>query len=340
MNKKILMILFIFMAIIYDSASFSFSFADMPKEKLFLAMEQYNHQNSSYLSKGKEYSFVTFNTGLLRSLFMNAPYYEERRAYLINQLFQDQSDFILLQEVWMEKDCNEIKKQASEKGYFAYGGLNRSHGLMILIRRYAISHIVSFQESFFKDQVWYESIAGFKRALLKAVVTLDNNHTLTLINTHLAPLPIQQTVRDREINEILSITKIDKKNNKNSDYLFLGGDFNQSPETAWESYQQLIRKGHLIDATVASNSKNAELMTYDVEHNTIAAKMFEHHPSWAERLDYHFIQDKRGFPFYVKKSDLAFTEYIPRNLCQVNIIDRKYKCNISDHFGVKSLIVL
>lgn len=270
---------------------------------------------------------MSYNIGLLNTRTVKSPNYKRRSALLkevMSKFLQDeQPDVVFIQELWHEKDFNNLLNVTDENGYVAairaYDSWGVRHiGQQIFVKKNILepgTDIGYLQFKSYGENAWWESsyFGNIHRGLLSAYITLKGSKKKILLgNTHFTPMLSvlripQAAVRQEQAKMLTSYLKeLFYSPDHPADYVLLGGDFNASPDSTSNElgaeenklvYLDFYAGTHLLDTYRAVHS-------FDDYQNTLVK----------ERIDFVFlgngiseklIRQKKGNMFYVKDARLV-----------------------------------
>ena len=204
-----------------------------------------------------DFKLVTINLGMLSHPFASVPWYDERSSALphIMETFikEEQPSIIFVQELWKYTDFFNLNEMALANGYLPLiDDYNQGHvkkrGMQILLNS-SIFDDSSFSRPGFwryktdkKEKIgaWYENLFSYERGVLYTKANLPGGLQLLLANTHLTPnnFGLQFQIRKDQLDSIFDFIRMEG----DTHYLFLGGDFNLSPEFSsskeWQSWMK------------------------------------------------------------------------------------------------------
>ena len=298
----------------------------------------------------------------IKVLDLETPYLEKRKPHLPDLIFA-KDDVLMLQEVWHPRDVAWLEREAKKRGFVAITSDRNVHndGLMTLVRRRMIdaqSDVVCTANAF--DNRWTpENIPGVHRGFQTVQFEHPQIGSITLLNTHLQPLPAQWMRRMEHAREIgLAAREIIEKDPQQ--LVLMGGDMNSGPyyrDDVWRcegdksrnwyrnamAYGVIEHYSGMADAVVMGQSSDAadddvELanagpgpegepvypFTASARSNALYAEQYQQKEPQA-RLDHLRINESNG-RCQVVSSEMTFTEELD--------IDGK-GVEPSDHYGVR-----
>lgn len=330
------------------------------------AQSSYLEQKPALESSEEELGLTSINLGLLQTIFVKVPDYDQRSDAFIGQLADHAesrgTDFTFVQEVWHEKDILKLQENNSSQGMISVaqgakesGYEQKKSGLDIRINMSKVEAVESTEFRPFLDESGdnirsqLEQFGGYQRGALVSVVLLKSGKRVALLNTHLTANALganNADLRKRQLNALLEIIGDLKKD---TDLVILGADFNISP--LWEAIE-----GRDMDGSKEHWDENAELYSYFVEKSGMvdtfnaihgASEGYTQDPTQnattdksnstknepRQRLDYVFVsrgdrsKDARG-GIAVKGAEVSLTKEVSSGV------------NLSDHFGVSATIAI
>ena len=192
-------------------------------------------------TKSFDLKLLTINLGLLNIPLVSVPYYDDR-ANLFPVVMKDfiqhkRPGILFIQELWNKKDFEALNKIASSLDYIPLISYNykniEKRGLQILIDRkivqeeYVHSGFWQYMQEEKPIRSWGEELLNYEPGLLYAQITLIDGKKILLGNTHLTPGVGEKIVRRKQLQSLMNHLK---SNSNSSDYIFLGGGFNLSPD--------------------------------------------------------------------------------------------------------------
>ncbi len=327
----------------FDNFERALNFNSSEFNQVFSYMKQMNDIGSILKQKGSnplKLKIGTFNSGMLDIIGLRVPKYEERVPFLVQEIAYRDFDILFIQELFNDYEQQMLESYALTYGYQFYRGTDenyKKHGMGILIKNSMTWGEIYFSEFIYTDQVFYEDKVNFLKGAIMAHFTLLNGQTISIYNTHLTAtnLPSVGGIRELQTNELIYyITQ------SQSDYKLFGGDLNSEDDTDEEVYRSIVTFSQSIDLFRAVNDMDINGYTYDTKNNNIAKKtitgLFDR-----ERIDYLMLSRTNPTAYYnAESSYLDFTNYLPKEKCSIRIFFRKKPCQLSDHFGITTVLNL
>ena len=340
---------------------------DAKIEAIYTQMRTTNRINQEKAKKTKAFDLklLTINLGLLSLPVTSVPYYRER-AKIFTSVMEDfierqRPGILFIQELWHKDDFEALNELASSLEYISLISYNyeniRKRGLQILIDRNIVQEEYlhgGFWQYTGKEgpiRAWYEDLYNYERGLLYADITLNDGYKILLGNTHLTPGLGQGEIREKQLQ---SLTNYLKNNADPFDYIFLGGDFNLSPDLTpkgnemreWHQNQYLyvhfnteMKKEDFYLMDTYRTVQNDQGFTQD-RSNPIAALGASTKNEPEQRLDYIWAgpAKKNGsMKLAVIYSRLIFNQPV---YSKKDSADKTIQIYLSDHFGVMSTLSL
>ena len=339
-GKLLICCLFVLFAV--RAGEFSLLENKIKKEKDYQAFAMLHHDLNQvgyelYQQKYQEaveLRVFSYNAGFLNMALIKVPEYKDRVKFFKATLDGVDFDILCLQEIWNDRERQELQQIASERNYFLYHGSKKNyerHGLVILINK-AIAREVHFDEYIYDKQAWYEPVSGYVKGALRAHITLLNGRTMLLVNTHLTA--VANGIRDKQAQEIIKNFQIE------ADYFLLTGDFNNNPFMKEQVYWPLVQHFKMLDTFLAQNPQE-EGATYDQVTNPVATKASPGGNDSSERIDYVLIgRGNAEVAYHVQDSGLIFTDDLPIEKCSISVDGQQLPCKLSDHYGVGAWLYL
>jgi exonuclease III len=267
------------------------------------------------------------------------PHQKIRQELLASQLWQQQADVLLLQEIFSPKLRTSLEQFFQKAGYHVVKHNNRTafrvgHGLMI-ISRYPLSSEPEYHP--------YQKATRLEENFCrKGILSVEVDHpewgALRLVNTHMGAIYPNYKKNDFQIGhqkrkrkQIEQFLDIIAKHQKKVPCL-MGGDFNthewkvQSGEARLlcPDYQLLTSQLSFCDSYRAVREDEGH--TYDGQHPYNRGDGCHKFTGGGRRLDYIFLAE--NFPAQVVNSERCFIEPVASK--------KATKVYLSDHYGLIS----
>ncbi len=307
-------------------------------------------------AEARDLKVVSLNTWLLSFLGHHIGRDMKERALVIPHLVAEENpDLIALQEVWPNRDKNELIDEFKKWGYDYSFEVPRNLGLgngLVIVSRYPIVD-TKISPRYHEITQLDEVIA--KKGAIYAEIELSPTEHIDFFTTHLGALSYdekagtyEKSQRKHQLEQYQELRDWFMKTRKNK-HAIIAGDFNGDYRLLKDGkFQGEFDPGYLafiqetcgdgedlLNTFLTANkmdASSAPIPTYDFQRNPYAAEgLFSGAPSETE--DYIF---SCGFESSdASKGQVILSGPIPTNLSELK--GRKTPLRASDHFGLSAV---
>lgn len=284
------------------------------------------------------FKLITFNVGLLdlrvvgKTMFKPTEYIEERARIIPSQLLSQDADVIALQEIYDKKHIDFFIKELKESYPFYFFKHNSqfklNNGLMIFSKYPFVSTKGESQYDKGPIDEWFMA----DRGLLSAVIKLNDNINLDIVNLHATSGGTLHKQDDDSINfsrqmqmeQALKLAIASKTN-----YQIILGDVNAGPEISQMNYKYLLENDFTdAYAKYASQKGISAKPTWDGANPLNSMRGYT--AKDAQRIDHIYLSKRLSMISKLESVARVFDE----NMVTVN--GKGYP--LSDHYGVEMVI--